>query len=218
MNERRMTFYRRKLPHWHPEGRAIFVTWRIFGSLPIGVVPGMSVWARRRTERNTATPGCVTEENTGRSAGATNKESSGWKFRQADAELDRGASGPLWLRDPKIATLVEDAVLRGDELGHYDLDTYVVMPNHVHVLLCPLIAMAQITGGIKGVSARGSNRLLGRIGQPFWEDESFDHWVRDDGELVRIRAYIKRNPVSAGLVQRAEDWPWSSAAKRGGTT
>jgi hypothetical protein len=51
----------------------------------------------------------------------------------------------------------------------------------------------------------------------FWEDESFDHWVRDEAELVRIRTYIERNPVTAGLVERAEDWPWSSAAKRGNT-
>jgi REP element-mobilizing transposase RayT len=134
-----------------------------------------------------------------------------------DAELDRGATGPLWLRDPKIAGYVEDAILRGEELGHYQLDTYVVMPNHVHVLLWPRMPMARITGGIKGVSARDSNAALGRVGKHFWEDESFDHWVRDEAELVRIRAYIERNPVSAGLVKRPEDWPWSSASKRSST-
>ena len=38
-----MSFYRRNLPHWHPEGKAIFVTWRLFGSLPKGVAPGESL-------------------------------------------------------------------------------------------------------------------------------------------------------------------------------
>jgi REP element-mobilizing transposase RayT len=131
-----------------------------------------------------------------------------------DAELDRGACGPVWLRDPEIAGYVEDAIFRGEELGYYQLDTYVVMPNHVHVLLWPRMPLARITGGIKGVSARNANAALGRVGMHFWEDESFDHWVRNEAELVRIRAYIERNPVSAGLVERPEDWPWSSAAKR----
>jgi hypothetical protein len=80
--------------------------------------------------------------------------------------------------------------------------------------MCPAIPMARITGGIKGVFAREANAALGRVGEHFWEDESFDHWVRDEAELTRIRSYIERNPVSAGLVVRPEDWPWSSAAKR----
>jgi len=131
-----------------------------------------------------------------------------------DAQLDRGTCGPLWLRDARIAGYVEDAILRGEELGHYQLDAYVVMPNHVNVLLWPRMPLARITGGIKGVSARDANVALGRVGMHFWEDESFDHWVRNEAELVRIRAYIERNPVTAGLVERPEDWPWSSAAKR----
>ena len=130
-----------------------------------------------------------------------------------DAELDKGATGPLWLRDPIIAGYVEDAIFRGEELRQYELDTYVVMPNHVHVLLWPWIAMERITGGIKGVSARDANAALGRTGQHFGEDESFDHWVRNDVEIRRIRIYTERNPVTAGLVQVPEDWPWSSAAR-----
>jgi REP element-mobilizing transposase RayT len=130
-----------------------------------------------------------------------------------DAELDRGASGPLWLQDPKIASSVEDTILRGEKLGHYNLDAYVVMPNHVHVLLEPRVPLARITNGIKGVSARDANATLGRVGKPFWEDESFDHWVRNEAEFQRIRSYIERNPVSAGLVERPEDWPWSSAKR-----
>jgi hypothetical protein len=53
---------------------------------------------------------------------------------------------------------------------------------------------------------------LNRTGAPFWQDESFDHWIRDPAEAVRIRSYIERNPVVAGLAKRAEDWPWSSAS------
>jgi REP element-mobilizing transposase RayT len=134
-----------------------------------------------------------------------------------DAELDKGATGPLWLRDPKIAGYVENAVFRGEELKHYELDTYVVMPNHVHLLLWPWIMMERITNGIKGVSARYANTALGRTGQHFWEDESYDHWVRNDVELRRIRIYIERNPERTVLVQKPEDWPWSSASEKSDT-
>jgi hypothetical protein len=56
--------------------------------------------------------------------------------------------------------------------------------------------------------------LLGRTGEPFWQEESFDHWVRGDEEFNRIAHYIEQNPVKAGLVKRSEDWPWSSAFRR----
>jgi REP element-mobilizing transposase RayT len=83
------------------------------------------------------------------------------------------------------------------------------MPNHVHLLLQPKASLSRITNGLKGASAREANRVLGRTGQPFWQDESFDRWVRGAGEFARIREYILQNPVQAGLVGRAEDWPWS---------
>jgi type I restriction enzyme R subunit len=47
--------------------------------------------------------------------------------------------------------------------------------------------------------------------QPFWQDESYDHWVRGPEELEKIVSYIEENPVAAGLVERVEDWRWSSA-------
>ena len=53
--------------------------------------------------------------------------------------------------------------------------------------------------------------ILGRTGQPFWQDESYDRWVRGPSELEKIVRYIERNPVSAGLVDSIENWRWSSA-------
>jgi len=57
------------------------------------------------------------------------------------------------------------------------------------------------------------NNHLERCG-PFWQKESFDHWVRDVDELERIIRYIEENPVKAGLVASPEDWPHSSANLR----
>ena len=100
---------------------------------------------------------------------------------------------------------------RGVGLGHYQLGPFVVMANHVHVLLLPLVPPSRLLKSLKGSTAREANRLLGRTGEPFWQRESYDHWVRDEAEWNRIAAYIENNPVKAGLVARAEEYPWSSA-------
>ena len=178
-------YYQRNLPHWQPEGRAIFLTWRLYGSLPRHFVLQLEKL----------------------------KEDPGKKFLAADLRLDAAATGPRWLSDPEIAGYAEDAIKRGGELGHYVLHAYVVMPNHVHVLLTPLAPLRRITGGIKGVSARDANGTLGRTGKAFWQDESFDHWIRSSAQFERIRAYIEQNPVKAGLATNPQDWQWSSAHK-----
>ena len=71
--------------------------------------------------------------------------------------------------------------------------------------------MSRITKSIKGYTARECNKLLARTGEKFWQDESFDHAVRNEEQFYRIKRYIERNPVKAGLVNDAEKWPWSSA-------
>jgi hypothetical protein len=50
------------------------------------------------------------------------------------------------------------------------------------------------------------------MGETFWQAEPYDHWVRDVEEFQRIAAYIVDNPVKAGLVNRGEDYRWSSAS------
>jgi REP element-mobilizing transposase RayT len=122
--------------------------------------------------------------------------------------------GPLWLSNPRIARLVVDAIGSGENQKQlYELPAWVVMPNHVHLLMLPLVGLPRITHWIKGRTAREANLLLGRTGEPFWQDESYDHWVRSEKEFNRIVSYIEANPVSARLAARPEDWPWSSAAR-----
>ena len=182
-----MTYYERNLPHWHPDGRAIFVTWRLYGSLPAFFVAQLKRFG----------------------------DLSGRQFARAEQFLDQGGFGPLWLRNAEIAKQVESCILRGaNELRQYALLAYVVMPNHVHLLMEPRLPLRRITGGIKGVSAQNANRILKRTGQPFWQGESFDHWVRTPRECQKIVQYIEDNPVKAGLAAVPRAWPWSSAAKK----
>jgi putative transposase len=128
-----------------------------------------------------------------------------------DRYLDAARTGPTFLKQEAIAQCVVDSLFRGAELGQYQLGPFAIMANHVHVLLLPEISTSKLLQALKGVTAREANRLLGRTGEPFWRRESYDHWVRDEGEWNRIARYIERNPVKAGLVTKMEDYAWSSA-------
>lgn len=176
-----MSLTRRRLPHDYPPGRWLFLTWHLHGSLPHGQFPP---------------PGKIT---------------AGEAFVWIDRYLDRAASGPVYLRQPAIARLVVDSLHKGVALGHFDLGSFVVMANHVHVLLLPRIHPSRLMQSMKGSTAREANRILALTGQRFWQAESYDRWVRDGREYASIAAYIENNPVRAGQVARPEQYMWSSA-------
>jgi REP element-mobilizing transposase RayT len=181
-----MTHYERRLPHWDVVGQPLFVTFRLHGSLP-----AQRVFPPER------------------------QFNSGKAFVAMDRLLDRGSSGPLFLRRPEIAELVVSALHAGERKFHrYQLHSFVVMPNHVHVLVTPCVVSTRWLGPLKGFTGHQANGFLGTHGNAFWQDESYDHLVRSDVEFQKIRAYIERNPVSAGLVSAAELFRWSSAYLR----
>jgi REP element-mobilizing transposase RayT len=132
-----------------------------------------------------------------------------------DRHLDTARQGPSFLRRPEVASLVVEALQGGVERGYYDLRAFVVMSNHVHVLLRPLQAASRVLQWLKGSTARAANQVLARTGQPFWQRESYDHWVRDEEEMERIVVYIENNPVQAGLVADPSKYRWSSAWQDG---
>jgi REP element-mobilizing transposase RayT len=127
-----------------------------------------------------------------------------------DRLLDTATTGPLHLRRPEFAQMVIEAIRYREREGHYTLHNFVVMANHVHLLITPKIPVPKLTQTLKWFTARAGNRILGATGQPFWQDESYDRWVRDEAEFDRIASYIERNPVNAGLCASPEEFLWSS--------
>ena len=129
-----------------------------------------------------------------------------------DAYLDRG-SGASFLKDPRVAKLVVDA-LRHFDGARYHLHAWCVMPNRVHVIFSvlpartPALRLSSIIQSWKSFTAKEANRLLARTGS-FWQREYYDHLVRDDEDFVRCIEYTINNPVKAGLCERWEDWPAS---------
>jgi REP element-mobilizing transposase RayT len=188
------------LPHVKREGASYFVTFRLTDSLPKEV---LLRFEREHAEAMRRLPAKVTSEAV--------EEVHRDLFRKIERFLDQGA-GACHLRRPEIADMIAGS-LRYFDGEQYLLDDWVVMPNHVHVVLWPMpkFTLSEILKSRKRHTARQANLILGKTGETFWQRESYDHWIRNDEEKARIRRYIRMNPVKARLCQTPEDWKWSSA-------
>jgi REP element-mobilizing transposase RayT len=128
-----------------------------------------------------------------------------------DRKLDGAATGPRWLHyervDERVAQVVADALRYGErQLGLYPLRAWVPMVQHLHISIYPEARLSRIAKAVKNHAARQAHAILGRTGSPFWQDESYDHWVRGPERLAKIVRYMEKNPVVAGRVSKAEDW------------
>jgi REP element-mobilizing transposase RayT len=188
------------LPHVKREGSSYFVTFRLTDSLPKQV---LLRFQSEHAETLRRLPTNAKPEQT--------EEAHRELRRKIECYLDRGA-GACHLRRPAIADMVAEA-LRHFHDDYYLLDDWVVMPNHVHLIIWPMpnFTLSEILKSRKRHTARQANPILGSTGETFWQPESYDHWIRNDDEKMRIRNYIRMNPVKAGLCKTPEDWKWSSA-------
>ena len=179
------------LPHFDGGEVSQMLTFRLADSLPAGLLES---W---RDELE-----CATRAQRGTEL-----------RRRIEPYLDEGTGEGL-LGDPRVARTVEDAFLYFDG-ERYRLHAWVVMPNHVHVLVTPLPehSLSRIIHSWKSYTAKAANRVLGRSGA-FWARDYFDRYARDGQHFAAAVAYIEHNPVKAGLCAQREDWPFSSARLR----
>ena len=133
-----------------------------------------------------------------------------WKI---EAYLDTGC-GACHLSDPHIANMVEDALLHFDG-ERYRLSSWVLMPNHVHLLVAPCYAhsLSAIMHSLKSYIAQEVNKILGRKGR-FWFEDYFDRYIRNARHFENALSYIENNPVRAGLCASACEWRFGSAWHR----
>ena len=138
-------------------------------------------------------------------------ESDDARLRDKLEEYLNAGHGECLLRQPALAQIVENALLHFDG-QRYRLLAWVVMPNHVHVLIETQAghALAEVVQSWKSFTAKAINQVLGRRGA-LWQREYFDRYVRDDRHLQAVIEYIDNNPVQAGLVKVASDWRFGSA-------
>ena len=200
------THSRGYLPHVKREGASHFVTFRLADSLPKGVLLEFESERAERLRRlhEAERQGWETKD----SEEAINRDFR----RRVERYLDKG-HGTCHLRRPEIGELVASSIAHF-EGERYLLDEWVVMPNHVHVVVWPMPnhLLSDTLKSWKQFTSRRAKPMVGLEEEPFWEPECYDRWIRDDDEKGRICRYVRNNPVSAGLCLQPEDWPWGSAS------
>lgn len=197
----------RRLPHWEIEGAVYFVTFRLADSLPPQA--RQKIIAQRKDVIATAA-------QMGREVSPEERTKLlHLSSRRIEKILDDGL-GICHLRDPKIATIVADALRQFDDL-RYRLFAWCVMPNHVHVLFQTVdgSTLDSVLHSWKSYSAKAANRILGRVGE-FWLREYYDHLIRDRDEFRRALRYVIENPGKAGLENWPWVWAWSESLEQGG--
>ena len=177
----------RHLPHWQQPGVLVFLTWRQADSLPAALLVS---WQTERTAWLARHPRPWDA--------ATELEYRDHFTGRLDQWLDAG-HGSCVLRESKNSSLVE-AALRHFDGPRYVLDSFVIMPNHLHAII-RLVAghpLPTVVKSWKSFSARQINAQNGCPG-PLWQEGYWDRLVRDDAHLARCRNYLQRNPEKARL-------------------
>ena len=193
------TVIERRLPHWTQAGTIAFITWRTWDSMPEKVIrrwqDERSAWLRQH---------------------GIDPTRSDWEARLRDRDVKLFAEmkhfvadrwndhldechGSCVLRIPEIATIVSES-LQHFNGNRYELTDYVVMPNHVHLLVAFPDEQSQLAQceSWKHYTAVQINKRLGRKGR-FWQQDAFDHLVRSPEQFTYLRRYIVDNPKKAKL-------------------
>ena len=209
-------FRQRWLPHWDVDDGTYFVTACLEGSISS---QGIGELRRFRDElENRLAP-------VGMSLEAWNTMKHKLVFARMDELLD-GNPAVRHFDDQRLADEVRKSMYHfaGER---YSILAWCIMPSHFHWVFHPLSDWCQslistgdrrspreiIMHSIKSFTSNQCNRLL-QSSDKFWQQESYDHWIRDEDELWRVIGYVEQNPVNAGLVTAAEQWRFSSAFDR----
>ncbi len=183
---------RHYLPHCEDK-RLQTITFRLFDSLPAAAIEEMRQELRALQDL----------------PDGAEKNARMVNLRKTVDRYEDSGYGSCFLRDPRIAQIVVDA-LRHFDGERYVLVAYCIMPNHVHVIvdLAEGWSLSDIMHSWRSFSANKANRILNRTGQ-FWMEEYFDRYIRDEKHFANALEYLLMNPVKAGLATEVGQWPWT---------
>lgn len=209
-------YHKNFLPHIRPIGATFFITIRLKDALPQHTVRELKAeFEQKKAE--------IMEKYPDDSEKELYYESKR-HFGRYDHQLDHKPYGECYLKHPEVADIVVQELQKLDD-KYYELQSYCIMPNHIHILIDTSIQLHgknidetnldeeytqlnDVLREFKGRSGYYCNKKLGRRGN-FWQRDSYDHYVRDDTEWGNIANYIMQNPAKAGLVENSQDWQHS---------
>ena len=232
-------YYRRNLPHYQPSGYAFFVTFRLYGTLPVEMVENFRAIKKKKLA-------LIAGYDNLKVRNEKYEEFRFEYFKLFDDYLDKCNEGYQWLNPGKAGDIVKEAIHYRDG-KEYDLISYTIMPNHVHIVFIPtvmrfaeslapverfaesLTPVERLSESLPNGNKRNSVSLykVTKILQDlkkytavncnkvltrsgaFWQHESYDHVIKDSDELKRIVNYVLNNPVKAGLAASTEEWMYN---------
>jgi REP element-mobilizing transposase RayT len=197
---------KRNLPHRQVDDCILFVTWRMAFTLPSDLVQDLT---NRKTEYEAKTANLSSEYEK-----RLHYDFRKQQFDYFDDYIGNDNKLPQTLNNKEIAAIVIELIKSYDKV-RYELISYCIMPNHVHLIIKPLAqedgvfwSLSDIMLSLKGNSANKINKLLNRKGK-FWQTESYDHVIRNDKELINSIAYLLNNPIKANLCKTQTEWQYS---------
>ena len=219
-------WHSRRLPHYDAEDKYQMITYRLADSLPKNVIEIIKNKCEQlELESKTGVTGSsLVKENqhpkqlSGVAGGSPVKKDQQTQYRLlVEKYLDQG-HGSCLLSKPQYAKIIIDNWHHFDQ-HRYDLISYTVMPNHVHLLIktYPDWPLEKVVHAWKSYTAHqilnleNNRRAAGepRQEQALWQREYWDRFIRDEKHFNSAIEYIVNNPVKTGLVIGIEDWPYS---------
>ena len=175
------------LPHWQQDQATYFLTFRLGDSMPADL---LKQWKLERDHWIQNHPKPWSPE--------TEAEYHKNFSSRIDHHLDQG-HGSCLFRDAENAGIVAGAIRHFDQ-SRYLLHAWVIMPNHVHLLLtlCESESLARIVASWKRFSAVKIHQQTRNSGT-LWQKDYFDRMIRDWDHFMNVARYIRRNPQKAKL-------------------
>jgi len=128
-----------------------------------------------------------------------------------DKYLDSSNKG-CYLQDDALKYMY-DFLISKDQI-FYELVSFAIMPNHIHILCKPLLQLDKMIKNIKGISAKEINSILDKSGK-FWANEYFDRCIRDERHFEITYRYIENNPTILSNKMQSKYRFWSTYQKNG---
>jgi REP element-mobilizing transposase RayT len=196
-----IAFWRGRLPHWEVEDGRYFVTLHLAGAIP-----------EQGQNRIRSLAAETDRIHHGDEQGQLQLQRR--IYAEMESWLDRTEYVSHLCRHEVAEMVIEAIANRHSRV--WDVIEYVVMPSHVHLFF------SLLQPGLKNsleqfkrwIGHRAVKLMGGDAAERFWQDEWFDHWSRSDEEDEKIIAYIRHNPVKAGLVRAIAEWPYGSWSRR----
>jgi putative transposase len=185
---------RHRLPHFNGNDTYQFISYRLIDSLPGSIL-------NKLTDNN--------------------KDENDSEYRKSLEQLmDNGYGSCILNIDECANTIIEN--WHYFDTKRYRLIAYVIMPNHVHLLIQLLAGeiLSRVIHSWKSYTSHEIKKILRLLENDdlfnqggIWQREYWDRFIRSEEHLYNIITYIHHNPVKAGLVKNAKDWPWSTKSR-----